>query len=566
MGSWKKLILLFVIISFIKSILALLTTAPNAFSDDYVYLKMAWSIFNNHNFMVYNTFSAIYPPLYSILLSSTYFFSNMNVIYAVMKIINAFVSTLTIFPVYFIAKDFLKEKDCTIAVFITALITTHFLYPSYILAENLLFPLTAFTIYFLYLAFKSNNNKWFMVSGLFLGMAFLTKIVAFALVPVALIAYLFLRKEVKLAGIISHYILAGVTVVPYILWRIFSSAQKSFNYADTVSTQKLFDNITSNGITFINWNINYAGYLILAGGVIFAIYFIAGLFLKKEKNLKIIYMITSLSSLFFIFLAANHSSTNFLLHNSPFMFYSYRPLGRYIAAIFPFVMLVGFIVYKKNLTDYKKLMLSTIITSAILVISSQLTLSALFPINNSDLSFIGVLKYLLEYLIYSKTSFEVIFYCGSFLLTAIILATLPFVMLKIRKSKALIPLIFIFLIINFSLAYTVHTWNINTYWTNNNQMLMGQWINKNIAKDKVVMIDIRDCTLRDKEGLNDNLCYGDTAHGSIIGFFINNPIVIEDPSKKDNSDYLVTQSNRENTKLVKEFGKFKLYMLGQNEQ
>jgi len=114
---------------------------------------------------------------------------------------------------------------------------------------------------------------------------------------------------------------------------------------------------------------------------------------------------------------------------------------------------------------------------------------------------------------------------------------------------------------NFTMAYSVHTWNINTYWSNNNQALLGKWVEQNIGKNKVIMIDIRDCTLKGKEGLNDNLCYNDKMHSSLAAFWISNPIIIGYPSQEDNADYLISMHENDDYLLINTFGNFKIYKL-----
>jgi len=180
--------------------------------------------------------------------------------------------------------------------------------------------------------------------------------------------------------------------------------------------------------------------------------------------------------------------------------------------------------------------------------------------NNSSLTFLGILQYGIEFIIYNKTSYEPIFHWGSFLIILGILAIIPFILIKIKR-KHIISLVIIFLVLNTSLAYTVHTWNVNSYWLDNNQTELGKWINDNIEQDQVILIDTRDCEKISKYNLNEMLCSKSNLKSSYIGLWINNPIIIGDPSIEKNADYVITTRAIDKLKLIKKIGNFSLYKL-----
>jgi len=556
--AFKNLLIFFTVIVIVKTLIASLTSAPSAFSDNYNYLKIAWSIYHNNSILVNEQVSR-YPFFYSFILSIAYIFSNMNIVYFVMKFINAFVSSLAIFPVYLICKDFINRRSSFIIAALTAFIAPHFLFPNYIMAENLFFPLFAFSIYFLYLAFRDDDKIFFILAGVFSGLGILTRMNGVALIPVAFLAYLFFRKSIRFKNIILHYIALALVFMPYFIWLNFYKANSILGYP--TRSISLMDKFALKLPLMINWHINYIGYLGLAIGAFFLIYFIAGFFVKKDYRLKVLYVISSLSGFFLIFLAADHCSLldPIFRFSFPFTFYSYRPLGRYIAAIFPFVMLLGFILYKKDVCSNKMLKWSTFATILIFLISSQMTLSPLFPVNNISLTFVGLMKYIVEYLLYAKTSFDVAFHWGSFLIIASFFTLLPFVMFKLRKTKIIIPLLFLFLVMNIFASYTIHIWNVETYWANNDHDSMGKWVNNNIEKDRVIMIDTRHCGHFNKNELNDHICAPDLK-SSLVGIWIINPIEIGNPYESYNADYLITMESLDYSwKLEKNFGNLNLY-------
>src|SRR3989344_2105080 len=94
----KILILIYIILILIKSILVYFIHAPSEFSDGYFYSKAAREISQGS--------IGYLSPLYPITLSIAYLANNMEIIYFLMKFINVIISSLIIFPVYFLSKEF----------------------------------------------------------------------------------------------------------------------------------------------------------------------------------------------------------------------------------------------------------------------------------------------------------------------------------------------------------------------------------------------------------------------------------------------------------------------------
>ena len=107
----KKLIFLYIFLVIAKIIISYFIKAPTAFSDEYILAKIARGIMHENSFSVHGFLFNKYAPLYPMLLSISYFFTNMNLVYFSMKIINAFLYSLAIFPAYIIAKDFTTKKS-----------------------------------------------------------------------------------------------------------------------------------------------------------------------------------------------------------------------------------------------------------------------------------------------------------------------------------------------------------------------------------------------------------------------------------------------------------------------
>ena len=151
----KKLIIVFFVISFIKIILNFFIKSPSAFSDSYFYMLSA------------KTFTFYLPPLYSFLISWVYLFNNSVLSFFLIKLTNSILTSLIIFPAYFLAKEYLKKENIA---FYTAVIISLFA-----------------TIALLFLFILAKKKKFypampFLTIGLYLGMIFNFLLMRFGLI------------------------------------------------------------------------------------------------------------------------------------------------------------------------------------------------------------------------------------------------------------------------------------------------------------------------------------------------------------------------------------------------
>ena len=130
----KQILLFYLVIVLFKILLSSFILAPSAFSDEYIYMKMARSFFFDFNFNVHNLVVDIYPPLYSMLLSITYIFNDMNIAYFFMKVINALISSLVIIPAFLLSREFLNEKKSLIIALLVSIIPSNFSFTPYIIS------------------------------------------------------------------------------------------------------------------------------------------------------------------------------------------------------------------------------------------------------------------------------------------------------------------------------------------------------------------------------------------------------------------------------------------------
>ncbi len=190
---------------------------------------------------------------------------------------------------------------------------------------------------------------------------------------------------------------------------------------------------------------------------------------------------------------------------------------------------------------------------------AQLAITPLFPINNISLTYIGVFKYIIEFLLFNKTSFDVVFSWASFIIVgaALALCCLSFIYLKKINFTKLVAIMIIFFAISSVSIYALNYYNAKNYWFNNVQMQMGYFFNNmDKSKDAVVLIDIRDCNGKISKESQSTLCENNIS--SIAGFFINNEIIVANPEESIGYDYVITR-HKLPFSLIKEINNLYLY-------
>lgn len=536
----KYLLSLFFIVFGIKLLLSYFIPSISAFSDEYYYAKMARSFFFDQDFSIHGIEAMVYPPLYSIVLSISYIFNDMQIVYFFMKFINAFISTTIIIPVYLLGKEFMTAKKSMLLALLVAVIPSTFSFTPYLMAENLLYPVSITAIYFIYMAFTHYRTKYFILAGMFIAFAFLTKLISIVLIAIpilffiaiALIQKSFLKELFKKT--ILLYSASALIILPFIL--LFGS---------------FLNNTASNGInafhrrenyfiSLVNWIILHWGYIILATGIIFGIFAIVGLIknCRSNSNEGRLHLLVLITASLYIFIASNHTAGG-VLYSTPFFFFTGRLSGRYIDVVLPLIFLIGFINFNKYYDRINKYIIGASIS---MLFVAQLAITPLFPVNNLSLTHIGVFKYIVEFLLFNKTDFSVVFSWTSFIIVGIALALwcLSFIYLKkISFTKLVTIMIIFFTILSFS-VYAIDYYNAKTYWFNSDQMQIGYFFNSMEKNHKLtVMIDERDCNGKISKLDQKTLC--ENKISSVAGFFINENIVVGNPEKEDDYDYVITR-------------------------
>ena len=520
----KTLIILYFLIVILKIIIATQVTSPSIFADEYVYSKMARSFSTNLDFSIHDMPTNTYPPLYPIVISLGYLVSsNMLTIFLIMKIINIIISSLIIIPAFLLSKELLDTNKSIIATTLIAIHTTFFNFSNYIMAENLYYPLFLTAIYFLYKSLKNNTIKNNILLGLFTGLTILTKVIGLVLIPI--IGLIFLNSLYKKEFTqIKTKIIAGIigliTISPWVIRNkiIHGSTSLIGNYSNSnliVTKLSLFQNI----FIFSNWFIMYLCLIILSSGVIL---FILNFNNMKERLKDDFFIISMVTMVAVLAMVSYNNIAGIPKQITLISWFTGRPIGRYIEVIIPLIIIGGII----GLTKLKQIKNPLYYLIPIFIIGSQLTFFQLFAINNTSLTPIGITKYIIELILFNKTSIEQVYNITTFLIMLGIFILIPVIIYKLMKSvnkKTLITIITIFFVLNSVLGAATIIYNAKTNWYPNDQIKVGIWVNNNLKDTIQVNIDKKYCGPSIKE----DLC--NTKNGpSLIGFFINKNIKVSD--------------------------------------
>ncbi len=553
--AFRILLIAFVFLLIIKSIIAITIPSPSIFSDEYYYSKLARSFFFNHEFSIHNESNLLYPPLYPIAISSAYLFSNMKDVYLLMKIINVLLISSIIFPIYFLLKEFLTKKQATISSIVISFFPPLFLMPIYIMAENLFYPLILWTIFLLYKSQKGNSWLYPILTGIFLGLSFLTKVlgVALFLVPITfvIINKLLKKQTISFSKLLVIYLLAILIISP---WIILTGLERGFTlqgilgvYAKEATSLTRHANFTT---TFINWLFSYMAYILAAIGIIPLGLLLTRKLSNETKPLAYILLLTIAA---FLLVVAYTSSGGPQDKNFPWV--SGRPIGRYIEGVIPLALILAYLCIVSMQKSVNKIL---IYASAFLlsIFTAQLTLSSLFPINNTSLTLLGVGKSILGSLLYKSFSPNPDFSWLLFITISAIIVTFSLILMYITAFRKIsIRFLHLFFLIIFIgtivLGYVAIHYNITHYWQNNEQLQLSAWINSNnnIVNPRMLI----DENYPGKLGKGSSSLYETDGKytSSIIGFWLNGEITIGNVKQANNVDYILTKEKL-SKKLLKE--------------
>ena len=315
-------------------------------------------------------------------------------------------------------------------------------------------------------------------------------------------------------------------------------------------------------MAMFTWIGLYAGFILLSTGVIFA----AGNLLArkevyKDQKTKDFYILTIFAIVSIIVLASN-LNLDTIMFKTLLPWLTDRPIGRYIDVVMPLVIIGGLIGLKNKTEDKKRWKIVTAVILALTILSSQLMFFPIFPINNISLSLLGATRYLLEVLLLGKTSPQTGFTLLPALITGAVALLFSIVVLKtikrLSQKRIMHAAIAFFMIVNI-LAVSMIAVNAKNYWGKSEQMQLGKFL-ENKERGKVTVLIDKNAEGKITKTEQDNLYFGWPGRSfTIVGFWLNQDIVIEDPDENTDAKYMITTRDLPFEKIKETSNGIKLY-------
>jgi hypothetical protein len=161
---------------------------PTVFSDEIGYQKLAQSIGRTGRLALFNDEGLSYSPLYSLVLSPIYALgASAPSAYSLIKIVNAFLISLSIFPTYKIARFVLPRRFSLLVAGLGA-VAPLMDYASFTISENVAYPLCLVSLWAMLEAVRARSVRTdaVLVGSILLATA--ARLQLIVLVPVALTA------------------------------------------------------------------------------------------------------------------------------------------------------------------------------------------------------------------------------------------------------------------------------------------------------------------------------------------------------------------------------------------
>lgn len=192
--------------------------SPIVFGDEGYHTVMAQRIASGQEYFVWQPIESgklmkhgfVRPPLWNFLEASFFFLFGFSEV--IVKFLTPFIATILIgVATYVLVKRIFNKNVALIAaimiLYIPSLVTYSILFTTDIL---LVFYMLLFIFTFV-LALQAGSKKYFMLSGIFGGLAMLTKTSAFAIFPIIILAFLYMAyKDRNYKHLLKQFLILGV--------------------------------------------------------------------------------------------------------------------------------------------------------------------------------------------------------------------------------------------------------------------------------------------------------------------------------------------------------------------
>lgn len=196
MNPKYPLLILFSVLTITKLILSTTINSPHIVLDESLYFIEANYIWNYRTYFT-DGYGAQYPPLYPLLISIAGHFNSTITGFKAVLIINAYVSSMIVFPSYYLAREWLSENKSFVIALLVGIMPAAFIYSFAVMSENLFFTLFLCSVLFMKKVLNEDTFRNNALVGVFISLTVLTKLTGLILIGcyVMVKVFVYLRKK-----------------------------------------------------------------------------------------------------------------------------------------------------------------------------------------------------------------------------------------------------------------------------------------------------------------------------------------------------------------------------------
>ena len=282
--DYDKIFLALIILTFLIRLYYFWITKDQALwwdEADYMSIAKTW-----HGIMEYPV-NVIRPLLFPIIV---YFFQLIGLGEISVRVLILFLSLVSVYLMYSVGTLFFNKKTGLIASFLLSIYWSFFFFSFRLLVDVPLACLWLATILIFFKGYFGNKSiKYFILSGILLGMSFLMKFTSAALVLI-FVVYLLVTERINIfknKKIISFFLSSLVVVMPFFLYQYFSFGDFfAFNNAATAGLVEvsLLPSFLSHIFVSANWLLPVLKILFILGTLWLLFEFVFAIDLIGEKK------------------------------------------------------------------------------------------------------------------------------------------------------------------------------------------------------------------------------------------------------------------------------------------
>lgn len=542
MRSSRWLLWIFLALVLVKTLLSFFVASPTIFGDEYEYAKLAWSIFHHGELRVNNMPASTYPPLYPLALSPAYVFRDMELVYFIMKIINALLSSAIVFPMFFLLRELFKERTARYGALLTGLAPFSFATAPYIMSENLFAPLFLASVYFLFMSFLHRKKHHVILAGAFIGLTVLTRVIGLVLLIGIAAGALASARGTKWRNLITGSwigLIAGLIIAPWIIWTYVAQSKTVVSlFTSTIVAQNYSYGLIRSLIYFLVWCAMHLSYLFFASGGVLGLYFLHRPADDHERQ-RLLYWIILVMIAAVVAVLSKRALNLGIKELTMISEFPGRIIGRYLDFLLPLVITGGFLGFNSARKRLSKMFIAA--ATAVVALGSFLFYYPLLPFNNLSLSLLGAFKTGLAYMFTKEIAVDYVTPLAFGILVLLAVGSTWIILYLMRRGVLTMRGIFLFtglfFVASSTVSYAASIYN-SQQWNTDEQLSLGRVVNQ--FNNGRLLVDERYCGARVTRNDPESLC---TRGGRLTfaGFWTTREVLVSSVENARTGDYIVTR-------------------------